>query len=573
MNQRTWIIILTGIIFLVLFSGHDNLVAKSGSSSMPGGQIIVLVDDELPTTTSKAAATEAATSTATDTIASTPAATNTPTTTSAVTGMLAVMPTPATMPSATPQVPVKTSPRDYYTALPDMPRFYAERWSADPGDGYLFVSMFAPVRRDQMSFNMILDDNGEPVYYQPLTTITSSNDFKKQPNGLLTYFAPVSADNVSYAALNNKYQLVKEYRAANDPETGQEYTIDNHDMQILENGNALILIHDTKTIDMSRMAPGGSEEASVIGCVIQEIDEDNNVVFQWRSWDYIDIRDTVVPLDNDPLRYVHCNSIEEDNDGNFLLGSRNLNEITKIDSQTGEIIWRMGGRHNEFDFDIFSRFSFQHDVRRLPNGHLTAYDNAIEGARFSRGVEYAVDENTKFVEEVADFENTPQTHGKFMGNMQRLPNGNTLIGWGTSSWPVLTEFDAQGEKILELSNDANLVSYRAFRFPWQGYPTWPPALAARMEGNRVHLHFSWNGSTETVAYLINAGRTLEGILPLAKVERNGFETTFSYDLPEDGFWYFRVRPIDGNGVVGRRSDYVIVVSGGDTVHMPLVIAE
>lgn len=420
---------------------------------------------------------------------------------------------------------------------------------------------------------MILDNNGEPVFYEPLTTIVSSNDFKKQPNGLLTYYAPVSADNVYYAALNNRYQLTKTYRAGSDPETGAEYTIDNHDMQILENGNALILIHDRKTLDMSGLVPGGSENATVIGCVIQEIDDDNNVVFQWRSWDHIDIRDTAVPLDNNPLRYVHCNSIEEDNDGNFLLGSRNLNEITKIDSQTGEIIWRMGGRHNEFDFDVFSRFSFQHDVRRLPNGHLTVYDNAVDGSRFSRGVEYAVDEDSMFVEEVADFENTPQTYGGFMGNMQRLPNGNTLIGWGTNSNPVLTEFDQNGQKILELSNDAGMVSYRAFRYPWQGYPTWPPVLAAELEGDTVHLHFSWNGSTETVAYLINAGRTVEDILPIAKVVRDGFETTFSYDFPEAGFWYFRVRPIDRDGVVGPRSEYVVVVVGGDTVYLPVVTAQ
>ena len=70
--------------------------------------------------------------------------------------------------------------------------------------------------------------------------------------------------------------------------------------------------------------------------------------------------------------YVHGNSMEQDVDGNILISARHLNEITKIDRQTGDIVWRMGGRHNEFtligDTEFFTR---QHSARRTPTGTLT----------------------------------------------------------------------------------------------------------------------------------------------------------------------------------------------------------
>src|SRR2546422_8452549 len=52
------------------------------------------------------------------------------------------------------------------------------------------------------------------------------------------------------------------------------------------------------------------------------------------------------------FRSVHGNSIELDSDGNLLLSSRHMSEITKIDRQTGDIIWRMGlnSKHNDFTF-------------------------------------------------------------------------------------------------------------------------------------------------------------------------------------------------------------------------------
>lgn len=470
-------------------------------------------------------------------------------------------------------------PRNYLTAPPDLPAFAVDRWPGVLGDGYLFVSPFSASNPGQMtSYNLILDNNGEPVYFGPLTAVPNSVDFKKQPNGLLTYFTHTKS-GWGFEALNSNYMPVKDYIAADDPKTGKEYLADHHDLQILSSDNVLFLISDARTVDMSEIVPGGSKEATVIGCLIQEVDENQNVVFQWSSWDEIPITDTYAPLDRNPLRYIHCNSVEEDNDGNLLLSSRNLEEITKINRQTGKIIWRMGGRQNEFVFLNDDGFSVQHDARRLANGHITLYDNAELGeVKPSRGVEYRVDEVNKTVEKVAEFYNTPETYGRFMGNMQRLMNGNTLIGWGTSGMPLLTEFDVVGQKILEINTAADLGTYRAFRFQWQGYPTWPSALVARLDGNTVHLHFSWNGSTETTGFKILSGQDRTHLSELATVSRNGFETVYSFELPQEesareGFWFFRVMPLDSQGNEGLISNGAYVVPGGKHAFISMAAAD
>jgi hypothetical protein len=61
-----------------------------------------------------------------------------------------------------------------------------------------------------------------------------------------------------------------------------------------------------------------------------------------------------------------------------------------------------------------------------------------------------------------------------MGSVQRLPGGNTLIGWGSSN-PTATEVTPDGAKVTELAFDLGVVSYRAFRYEW------PPVLRVRAD--------------------------------------------------------------------------------------------
>ena len=72
--------------------------------------------------------------------------------------------------------------------------------------------------------------------------------------------------------------------------------------------------------------------------IIQEVDAEGNVIFQWRSWDYYDVADSYEDLTKRKFDAIHVNSIELDLDGNIVVSARALSEITKISRSTGEML-------------------------------------------------------------------------------------------------------------------------------------------------------------------------------------------------------------------------------------------
>ena len=282
-------------------------------------------------------------------------------------------------------------------------------------------------------------------------------DFNMQPNGRFTYFSRVRG---KYFEIDSNYVITDSFY------TGNGYLTDIHELRVLPNRHALLMSYDKQVVDMSLLYPGGNPNALVTGLIVQEIDENKNVVFQWRSWDHIPILDaTHEDFTAEQIDYIHGNALELDNDGNILLSSRHLDEITKISRNTGDIIWRMGGKKNEFQFpnDLF-RFSHQHGIRRLMNGNIILFDNGnYHTPQVSRAVEYLVDETNKIATMVWEYKNTPSIYGNAMGFAQRLENGNTLISWGSTN-PTLTEVKPDGSKALEISFSNGVFSYRAFKY-------------------------------------------------------------------------------------------------------------
>ena len=90
------------------------------------------------------------------------------------------------------------------------------------------------------------------------------------------------------------------------------------------------------------------------------------------------------------------NSIDVDTDGNILLSSRNTSECTKIDRNTGDIIWRLGGLGSSFTFpnDPLNGPRNQHAFRMVTTNDYTLFDDGnLHNPSVSRGVEYIVDTN------------------------------------------------------------------------------------------------------------------------------------------------------------------------------------
>ena len=100
---------------------------------------------------------------------------------------------------------------------------------------------------------------------------------------------------------------------------------------------------------MSQFVDNGDSNATVILDNLQELDRDGNVILEWNCWDHFDVRNAIHEnLRAKSIDYVHMNSIAVDYDGNFVISSHNLSEVTKINRQTGAISWRLEGVNDQF---------------------------------------------------------------------------------------------------------------------------------------------------------------------------------------------------------------------------------
>ena len=127
------------------------------------------------------------------------------------------------------------------------------------------------------------------------------------------------------------------------------YIADNHDFLALANGNYVLFAYDEQPYAMDTVVPGGDPNAIVEGLIIQELDANHNLVFEWKSWDHFHVTDNTYlsPWTAANLGFIHANAIDIDFDGHFLVSCRGLDEITKIHRTTGEIIWRWGGSQTD----------------------------------------------------------------------------------------------------------------------------------------------------------------------------------------------------------------------------------
>jgi hypothetical protein len=290
-------------------------------------------------------------------------------------------------------------------------------------------------------------------------------------------------------------------------------------------------------------------------CAIVEIDlASGKRLFEWHSVDHIALDETYIDPPEEGggvYDYVHSNSIDVDTDGTLLVSARNTCAVYKVDRATGQIVWRLGGKRSDFAMGEGADFGWQHDARRQVDGTLTIFDDR-QPPEQARGLMLRLDETAMTATVVKEYVRSDGLEVSSQGNMQVLPNGNVLVGWG--SQPVFTEFTADGRVVLDVSLPAGKQSYRDIRAEWNGLPAEPPALAidrvvAVTAGqHRINAYVSWNGSTGVAAWRLLAGSSANDLRRIADIPRSGFETVISEVVPADATWV-AVSALDNAGNV------------------------
>jgi len=336
-----------------------------------------------------------------------------------------------------------------------------------PASGY-YVLAAAPPNPDSQSFLIAFDSSGDIRWYRAFETEggVGLGEAKQQQNGDFTVFLGAST------GWQPTYGRYIEFRpdgaiVGNHAASPPFYT-DNHELLLTGAADSAPLVHvfgyELRTADLS--FKGGPTDAPVAGHVILRLTVKGEVDFYWNAWDHFVIQDWIEPTGvNPPLDFDHPNSLDFDRDGSYVVSFRHMGEITKIDSRTGAIIWRLGGRNSQFTIldDPLGGFSAQHSVRVLDNGNLLVYDNGLRHTPpESRAVEYQLDLQARTATMVWQFRHVPPLFTPYAGSVHRYANGHTLIGFSTAG--VMTEVDPGGMTVWE-GRPTTGYFYRVIRVP------------------------------------------------------------------------------------------------------------
>ncbi|HEY2180115.1 MAG TPA: arylsulfotransferase family protein [Solirubrobacteraceae bacterium] len=419
-----------------------------------------------------------------------------------------------------------------------------------PGDIFL-----APYSGPGQYGPMILDENGAVVYFQPLQPAgTRAADFRVQQyegRPVLTWWQdPLIAGGSSKAGeviLDSSYRRVAVVRAGNG------YQPDLHEFQITPQGVGLITVYDG--IDCDLASVGGSRTAAVADTLLQEIDLKTGLVrYEWHSLDHVPLGDSYASARDasrtTPFDYFHINSIDGRSDGDLLIDARNTWAAYDVDPRSGQIRWRLGGRHSSFAIGRGASVAWQHDAREQSDGTITFFDNGATPVVHSQSRAIAVRldpqrHSATLVREQAH-PGKPLIAGS-QGNVQALPGGAWTVGWGES--PYLSEFAADGQLVFDAHLPASYESYRVYRLAWSGRPAQAPALAVvrAVSGARAKVYASWNGATEVASWRVLAGPSPARLTAVASVPRHGFETAI--DIRSLPAGYVQVQALDAAGAV------------------------
>ncbi|KAF1980848.1 hypothetical protein K402DRAFT_343617 [Aulographum hederae CBS 113979] len=316
-----------------------------------------------------------------------------------------------------------------------------------------------------------------------------------------------------YYMLNASYDMAYKLSAVNATVEG-----DFHEFQLTDNGTALITIYEPMPYDMQAY---GIANGYLMDGVFQEIDiETNDLLFEWKASSAFGINDSFVDpgeitsgLDaNNAFDFYHINSVEKDDNGNYLVSGRHTHSISYIDGRTGETIWILGGKRNQFE-DLSggnaTNFSWQHDPRWLSPSTISLYDNGATDwtstGNVTRGMIIQLDTTAMTATLVAVYLSPDGILSASQGSMQLLSNGNVFMGYGSKS--AFTEYAPGGEPLWDVEfgvlgnrtvKTSGAMNYRTYKANWTGRPDTDPTFTY----SNSSLYMSWNGATDIATWAL-----------------------------------------------------------------------
>ena len=199
-----------------------------------------------------------------------------------------------------------------------------------------------------------------------------------------------------------------------------------------------------------RITDPARRAVDVFGDELIEVSREKTILWRWVQHEHLDINQcNPIPADpgwmggknsNTISDWTHTNTIQElpENKwydagdtrfkpGNILQSLRQLDTISIVDRDTGDVVWSYTGEYN-------GGLSGQHDPHMIEKGlpgagNIIVFDNGASPCKDLAhcGCSYVLEINPSDNSLVWVYENSHFFFARFTASCQRLPNGNTLI--------------------------------------------------------------------------------------------------------------------------------------------------
>ena len=295
------------------------------------------------------------------------------------------------------------------------------------GAGYYVTESFE--NASSPGYPLILNSYGTPVWY--LTGV------------------PLSADNTSLVPgthdvtwdLRSTYAIYNLDTASASSLRAPVEGFDPHELFYDTSGDAwMVSKPEVATHDLAAIGyPGVSKMQD---CVVQEVDPQGQLIWQWNASAHVDPNEAYPNLTSvfqsnggSIVDTYHCNSIDVDPlDSNHILVSMRNVGVFLIDKATGTITWKLGGTSAPtlqgepvltITNDPETTFVGQHDARFEPDGNVSLYDDETHTTQTPRGVEYSTNASTNSANMVWEYVSPGKGPKNSMGSV-RMYDANTL---------------------------------------------------------------------------------------------------------------------------------------------------
>ncbi|KAK5173383.1 uncharacterized protein LTR77_002064 [Saxophila tyrrhenica] len=446
------------------------------------------------------------------------------------------------------------------------PDIGAPRWNIKIFDeealapGYWFLAPYANL--GQVSYPLwngphIYDSSGELIWSgAPMFDHRNTHDFKTTVVDDQLMMTLIKTDDVHEAGviMDNTYNFHSRVDMR-----GALADANMHDFTVRDNGKRALFMTQ-KTGEDYDVDIGDYKGPCNVGWQgFRELNLDNGInVFKWNALGHIPLNEStkleasfeeMCTDKKDGWDILHFNAVDKFDDGDYLVSARHTDTIYKISHKDGSIVWKLGGRHSDFEFpDFRTKFTRQHHVRfhsqnethqlitlmnnAAGHGH-SKYEKPSSESSWGLFLALRVDQTPMTVELVARFQHPLGEFTTSRGSVSILPNDNAFVGWTYRS--VHSEHAPDGRLLMyaEAKHEA-ANTYRAYKLPWVGKPSAPPDVhSAAMDfgdqGMSTMVYVSWNGDTETKSWnLLHTTPSGDEAELIATSARQGFETVLSW---------------------------------------------